>query len=54
MYTTSVPYLIHQKHELKFNNFRYYLPECNRFLFIFKNISHLKRFFPLFTLLELS
>jgi len=53
MYTTSVPYLIHQKHELNFNNFRYYLLERNRFLLIFKNISHFKKIFPLFTLLEL-
>ena len=52
MYTASVPYLIHQKHKMYFNDFRYYLLERNRFLFVFKNISHLKRIIPLIILLE--
>jgi len=52
MYTTSFPYLIHQKHEWNFNDFRYYLLERNRFILIFKNINHLKKLIPLFLLTE--
>ena len=52
MYTTSVPYLIHQKHEWNFNDFRYYLLERNRFILIFKNINHFKKLIPLFLLTE--
>jgi len=52
MYTTSVPYLIHQKHEWNFNDFRYYLLERNRFILIFKNFNHIKKIIPLFLLTE--
>ena len=54
MYTTSFPYLIHQKHEWNFNNFRYYLLERNRFILIFKNISNYRKLIPLFIIIELS
>ncbi len=53
MYTTSVPYLIHQKHEWNFNDFRYYLLERNRFILIFKNISNYRKLIPLFIIIEL-
>jgi len=51
--TTNVPYLIHQKHEWSFNNFRYYLLERNRFLFFFKNINNYKKLFPIIILIEI-
>jgi GT2 family glycosyltransferase len=53
MYTTNVPYLIHQKHEWNFNDFRYYLLERNRFILIFKNISNYRKLIPLFIIMEL-
>ena len=52
MYTTSIPYLIHQKHEFNFNDFRYYLLERNRYILIYKNFKNYKKLYPLLIVLE--
>lgn len=53
IYTTSDPYLIHQKHEWTFNDFRYFLLERNRFIIFFKNIDDFKKTLPFFLLTEI-
>ena len=53
IYTTNVPYLIHQKHEWIFSDFQYYLLERNRFIAFFKNIDNFKRLIPFFLIMEL-
>ncbi|KKL63052.1 hypothetical protein LCGC14_2178980 [marine sediment metagenome] len=53
IHTTNIPYLIHQKHEWGFDNFRYYLLERNRFFFFFKNISSYMRVLPIILLSEI-
>ncbi len=53
IYTTSDPYLIHQKHEFTLNSFRYYLLERNRFILVFKNINRIKKLIPYFIILEI-
>jgi len=53
IYTTNDPYLIHQKHEWTFSDFRYYLLERNRFIVFFKNINNFKKLFPFFILMEI-
>ncbi|MHA1764780.1 MAG: glycosyltransferase family 2 protein [Promethearchaeota archaeon] len=53
MYTTSYPYLIHQKHELTFNDFRYFLLERNRYIVFCKNIDGFKKLIPIFLITEI-
>lgn len=52
MYTTSQPFLIHQKHELTFNDFRYFLLERNRYIIFCKNINGFKSLIPIFLITE--
>ena len=54
MYTTNIPYLIHQKHEFNFNDFRYYLLERNRYILIYKNFKNYKKLYPLLIVLEVG
>lgn len=52
IYTTNEPFLIHQKHEWKFNDFQYFLLERNRYLLIVRNIENLKLLLPFLLILE--
>lgn len=53
IYTTNDPFLIHQKHEWTFNDFRYYFLERNRYIVVIKNISNIKKLIPYFFLMEI-
>jgi len=52
IYTSSNPYLIHQKHKWTFSDFQYYLLERNRFIAFAKNINNFKKLIPYFILSE--
>lgn len=53
IFTTSDPFIIHQKHDWSFSDFRYYLLERNRFIIFAKNINGFKKILPFFLLNEL-
>ena len=54
IYTTNITYLIHQKEDWFMSDFQYFLLERNRILTFIKNISEIKKIFPIFLLTELS
>lgn len=53
IYATNNPFLIHQKHDWAFTDFRYYLLERNRFIVFFNNINNFKKLFPFFIITEI-
>lgn len=51
--TTNDPFIIHQKHDWSFSDFRYYLLERNRFLTYIKNINSFHKICPVFIINEM-